>query len=238
MRHRFAFGAEIDLLVIAGFQLANQRFDIFYIGLEAGCAKSNQADQVAVGSAGRPVAMLRDEFGGALILTLARSSIEKLDRDDIFEHRLLNIMLVESDIRAPRMTRHRDAAHPRYLIDQFLRGDVDVGEVESLRHFIGDAEDQHVAVIGLDLGRLQYPHAELIFERAIIGIAVPLAMLGEYDSIDRHLSAPHFDPVEVGLYRCAAVFGGFTMRMQIKDSGHESWFLTSPGEISRGSHRG
>src|ERR1039457_7548064 len=99
-------------------------------------------------------------------------------------------MLVEPDIGAPWMTRHREPAHPRTLIDEFLRRNADVGEIETVRHFIGDAEDQHVAVIGLDLGRLQYPHAEFIFERTIIGVAVPLAMLGEYDSVDRHLGLP------------------------------------------------
>ncbi len=136
------------------------------------------------------------------------------------------------------MTRHRDSAEPRDFIDESLRVEPDIGEIEAREDVVVDAEHQHVAVVGLDFRRAQHHHAELVFERAIVGLAVELAMLGQDDSVDRTLGAPQPDPVEVRLYRCAAVFGRIAMRMQIKGCAQAAKFLTSPGEISRASPPG
>ncbi len=128
------------------------------------------------------------------------------------------------------MARHRDSAHPRNFVDQFLRVQPDVGEIEAPRHLLGHAEDQHVAVVGLDFGSLEHHQAELVLERTVVGAGVELAMLGEHDTVDGALLVAQFDPVEVGLQRRAAVFGGFAVAVQVEDCGHLHDVLTSPGE--------
>src|SRR5579862_1010714 len=95
MRHRFALGAEINRLVVAGFQFAHQILDALDISLEPRRAKPDEADKMTIGAAGRPVAVLLDQLGGAFVLALARAAIEQFHRDDIFEDRLLQIMLVQ-----------------------------------------------------------------------------------------------------------------------------------------------
>ena len=54
------------------------------------------------------------------------------------------------------MTGDGDSAHARDFIDHFLRGQVNVGEIEALRHLVVNAEDQDMAIVGLDFGGLQH----------------------------------------------------------------------------------
>ena len=85
------------------------------------------------------------------------------------------------------MARHDDAAHPRHFVDQRLRVEPHVGEIEARQDVVVDAEHQHVTVVGLDLGGAQHHHAEFVFERAVVGVAIELAMLGQNDAVERAL---------------------------------------------------
>src|SRR5208282_5943918 len=131
------------------------------------------------------------------------------------------VMLAQPDVGAPRVARHHQTAHRGDLVDHLLRGQPDVGEVEAARDAVVDAEHQHVAVVGFDLRGPQDQHPVLVFERAVVGVPVELAMLREDDSIQRPLVPSELDPVEVGLYRCAAVLGCFAVTVKIKDSTQE-----------------
>ena len=98
-------------------------------------------------------------------------------------------MLAQPDVGAPRMTRDATPPIARDFVDHFLRGQADVGEIEARGHLVGDAEHQHVAVIGLDLRGLQHQDAEVVFERAVVGVAIELAMLGQDDTVERAFGA-------------------------------------------------
>src|SRR5580704_290404 len=95
---------------------------------------------------GRRKAVLSDQFRAALVLALARSPVQRLNRDHVLQRPLALIVLVEPDIRTPRMTRNDDSTHPRDFIDQRLRVEVYVGKIESRSHVVIHAEYQHVPV--------------------------------------------------------------------------------------------
>src|SRR5581483_2330877 len=99
-------------------------------------------------------------------------------------------MLVKADIWAAGMARDGNSAHSRNLVDQLLRVEPDVGEIESPEDVIVDAVHQHVAVVGFDLRSAQHHDAVLVFEMAIVGGAIELAMLRKDDSVERALGAP------------------------------------------------
>ncbi len=80
-------------------------------------------------------------------------------------------MLAEADVGASRMAWHDRRRPSRDLVDHFLRGKVDVGEIEPAGDVVVDAENQHVAVVGLDLGGAQHQDAVLVLERAVVGLA-------------------------------------------------------------------
>jgi len=86
---------------------------------------------MAVGAANRAVAVFFDEFDTALVLAFARPAIEHFDREYVLERRFFRVMLAEADVRASGMTRDRNAAHPRDFVDHFLRGQMDVREIEA-----------------------------------------------------------------------------------------------------------
>src|SRR5208282_5164453 len=186
-------------------------------------AHPDQADQMAVGAAHRAIAVALHQFGAAFIFALARPAVQHFHRDHILERGLARVMLVEPDIGTPRMARQCDTARARHFVDQLLGVEANIREVEPPQDVRVDAVDQDVAVVGFDLGSAQDHHAEFIFQVAIVSIAIELAMLRQHDTVERALHMPQLDPVEVRLYRCAAVLGGFAMGMQIKDCGHQDY---------------
>src|SRR5579863_1191941 len=116
MRHGFALRPEIHRLVAARLQFTHQVVDRLDIGFELCRAQAYQADQMTIGTAGRRETILRNQLSAALVLAPARSAVERLDCDHVLQRPLALIMLVETDIRPPRMTRHDDSAHPRDFI--------------------------------------------------------------------------------------------------------------------------
>ena len=87
------------------------------------------------------------------------------------------------------MARQRDAAEPRDLADDVLRRQPHVGEVEARQDVVVHAEDQHVAVVGLDLGGVQDEEAVPVLQLAEVARRVELAVLGEHDAVERPLVA-------------------------------------------------
>ena len=111
------------------------------------------------------------------------------------------------------MARQGDAAHPPDLADHLLRGEAHVREVEPGQDVPIHPVHEDVAVVGLDLGRVEDQEPVLILQRPVIAVQVELAVLGQHDPIERPLLLLALEELQIRLDRRAAVVGGFGVQM-------------------------
>src|SRR5262249_33374454 len=90
-------------------------------------------------------------------------------------------------------------------------------EVETSDDVLVDAVDEHVTVVGLDLGRVEDAHAVLILEGAEVAMQIELPVLGEDDAVERPLVALALQELQVRLHGCATVVRALRGGMHVQD---------------------
>src|SRR5262249_50894552 len=98
-----------------------------------------------------------------------------------------------------------------------LRGQPDVAEIESGQDGVVDAVDQHVTVVGLDLGGVQDQKPVAVLQVAEVARRIELPVLGEHDAVQRSLVALALEELQVRFPRRPAVVGAVGVQMQIEN---------------------
>src|SRR5438876_281395 len=93
----------------------------------------------------------------------------------------------------------------------------DVPEVEAGEDVLVPAVDEHVPVVGLDLGGGEDEEAVAVLQRAVVAAGVELAVLGEHDAVERALRALALEELQVRLDGSPAVVGELGVEVQIED---------------------
>ena len=163
------------------------------------------------------VAVTADQLGHPRVLALLAPPVQRLDGHDPLERRLRLVVRAEPDRRPARVTGERDAAQAVDLADHLLRGQADVPEVEAGDDVGVDAVDQHVAVVGLDLGGVEDEDAIPVLERPVVARRIELAVLGEDDAVERALLALALQELQVGFDRRAAVVRELGVEVKVED---------------------
>jgi hypothetical protein len=187
--------------------------------LELRRTEADEAHQMRVAAAERGVAVPRDQVLHAVVLALAAAAVEGLDRHDALERRLRLVVRAESHVGPAGMAGQRDAAEPRHLGDDLLRGQPHVGEVETREDVGVDAVDEDVPVVGLHLGRRQDAEAVGVLQRAIVAHEVELPVLRQHDAVERPLVALPREELQVRLDGRAAVVRQLGVEVQVEDHG-------------------
>src|SRR5262249_14532968 len=130
------------------------------------------------------------------------------------------------------MTRESDAAQARDLRHHLLRGQTHVREVEAGEDVGVDAVDEHVAVVGLDLGRVQDEEAVAVLERAVVAREVELPVLRQNDAVERPLLALPGQDLQVRLDGRAAVVGELGVEMEVEDHPGRNFASVNSGVTS------
>src|SRR5437660_12484546 len=112
----------VDGTVTAGLQRADEIIDAPDVVVELRRADADEAHEMRVAAAERVIAEAADQLGDPIVLALAASSVERLDRDHALERRLGRVVRAEPDVRSAGMTRQRDAAETLHLRHDPLRG--------------------------------------------------------------------------------------------------------------------
>ena len=115
------------------------------------------------------------------------------------------------------MARERDPTQPVDFAEQLLGGEPNVAEVETREDVLVDAVDEHVTVVGLDLGRVQDEEAIAVFERPVLPPQVELPVLRQHDAVERSFVAFAGEELQVRLDRCAAVVRKLGVEVEIED---------------------
>ena len=101
-------------------------------------------------------------------------------------------MRAHADAFASRVARHGHRLVAVASLDDVFQRQSDGCEVELPRQWLGDAEDEHVAILRFDFAALENDQPELLGETGIVGFEVELAMFGEHESVDADV--PRMDP--------------------------------------------
>src|SRR5689334_12581525 len=212
-------GAEVDRPVAARLQLADEVVHRADRRVELRRADADEADEVRVAAAVRGVAVTADEVRHPRVLALPAPAVQRLDGDDALERRLRLVVRAETDRRPAGMTRQRDSAQAIDLAHQLLRGEAHVPKVEARDDVAVHAVDEHVAVVGLDLGGVQDEDAVAVLERAVVARGIELTMLREHDAVERTLRALPLEELQVRLDGRTAVVGQLRVEMEVEDHG-------------------
>src|SRR5205809_4969192 len=208
---------EVDGAVATALQLTHQVVNGADRRLELRRADADEAHQVRVAAPVGLVTVAADQLLDPLVLALPAAAADRLDGDHALQRRLGLVVCAEPDGRPPGMAGQRDAAQAGDLADQLLRGQADVPEVEAGEDVLVHAVDEHVPVVGLDLGGGEDEEAVAVLQRAVVAARVELAVLGEHDAVERALRALALEELQVRLDGSPAVVGELGVEVQIED---------------------
>jgi hypothetical protein len=121
------------------------------------------------------------------------------------------------------VARQRHAAQAIDLAHHLLRRQVHVPEVEARQDVRVHAVDQHVPVVGLDLGGVEDEEPMTILELAVVPRQVELAVLREHDAVDRSLGALAQQDLQVRLDGSPAVVRQLGVEMEIENHALCPW---------------
>src|SRR5271163_4973728 len=104
-RNRFALRPKIYWLIGAIFEFTHQIFDRADFRVEVRRAETDQAHEMTVRAADRPIPKFPDQRLATLVLALAGTAVEHFHRDHIFERRLFGVVLAKANVGPAGMTR-------------------------------------------------------------------------------------------------------------------------------------